>query len=153
MGKEIERKFLLKNENWRKLVSEEIVMKQGYLNTDPERTVRIRLAKNKGVLTIKSKAIGITRKEFEYDVPLGEANELIELCDGPIIEKVRHLVIVNNQTWEIDEFKDRNEGLIVAEIELETETSTVNLPEWIGLEVSGDPRYYNSNLIKNPIKV
>ncbi len=151
MGKEIERKYLLKNNNWKTLVSREIVIKQGYLNSTPERTVRVRVFDDKGVLTIKGKTVGITRKEFEYDIPLSEANELMELCEKPIIEKVRSIVKINDQTWEIDEFKGSNDGLIIAEIELESETLTIDLPEWIGLEVSSDPRYYNSNLAKHPI--
>ena len=152
MGKEIERKFLLKNEEWKEFVKEKYSIKQGYLNSNPDRTVRVRILNDKGILTIKSKTIGISRLEFEYEIPLNEAHELIELCEKPFIEKIRNIVVIDAHKWEIDEFGGQNEGLILAEIELESETVKVNLPSWIGIEVSHDSRYFNSNLIKNPIK-
>ena len=152
MGKEIERKFLLKNQEWKQLVSENYLIKQGYLNSNPDRTVRVRILKDKGILTIKSKTVGISRLEFEYDIPLDDANELIELCEKPFIEKVRNIVVIGSQIWEIDEFSGENEGLVLAEIELEAESIKVDLPSWIGTEVSHDAKYFNSSLFKNPIK-
>ncbi len=152
MGKEIERKFLLKNEDWKKLVKESYTIKQGYLNSNPERTVRVRILRDKGILTIKSKSVGISRLEFEYEIPLNDANELIELCEKPFIEKVRNIVVLDSHTWEVDEFAGENKGLVIAELELESESIKVNLPSWIGLEVSHDIKYFNSNLIKNPIR-
>ncbi len=152
MAKEIERKYLLKNENWKPLVQKKIIIKQGYLNSNPERIVRVRISNDKGMLTIKSKNIGITRQEFEYAIPFDEATELIKLCEKPIIEKVRNIVHLDTQVWEIDEFGGENEGLVLAEIELESETTKVSIPSWIGEEVSSDAKYYNSNLIKHPFK-
>lgn len=152
MGKEIERKFLLKNEEWKQFISESYLIKQGYLNSNPDRTVRVRILKDKGILTIKSKTVGISRLEFEYDIPLSDANELIELCEKPFIEKVRNIVVNKSQIWEIDEFGGENKGLVLAEIEIESESTKVDLPTWIGKEVSHDAKYFNSNLFKNPIK-
>ncbi|MGK0363485.1 MAG: adenylate cyclase [Saprospiraceae bacterium] len=152
MGKEIERKFLLKNEEWKGHVSENYLIKQGYLNSNPDRAVRVRVLKDKGILTIKSKTVGISRLEFEYEIPLSDANELIELCEKPLIEKVRNIVVIDSQIWEIDEFSGGNKGLVLAEIELESESTKVNLPSWIGTEVSHDTRYFNSNLFTNSLK-
>lgn len=149
MGKEIERKYLLKNSEWKSHVSKSYSIQQGYLNSDPERTVRIRLRDDEGILTIKGKNEGISRQEFEYPIPIEEAKELIKLCTKPLIKKTRNLVIIDNQTWEIDEFDGDHKGLTLAEIELRTEEEVVNLPDWIGMEVSDDPRYYNSNLAQS----
>lgn len=151
MAKEIERKYLLKNNSWKSLVSKSHTIQQGYLNSDPEKTVRVRILDDKGILTVKGKNIGISRLEFEYDIPLEDAIELIKLCDKPLIEKTRNIVVLDFQTWEIDEFGGANDGLVIAEIELETEDTKIELPSWIGDEVSHDPRYYNSNLLKNPM--
>ena len=151
MAKEIERKYLLENNSWRSLVSYSCTIQQGYLSSDPDRTVRIRIIDDKGILTVKGKNIGISRLEFEYDIPLEDAIELIQLCDKPLIEKTRNIVVLDSQTWEIDEFGGSNKGLVIAEIELETEDTKIELPSWIGNEVSHDPRYYNSNLVKGPI--
>ena len=152
MGNEIERKFLLKTDDWKSLVSKSHTIQQGYLNSEPLRTVRVRIIDDKGKLTIKGKNKGISRLEFEYTIPLHDARQLIKLCEKPLIEKTRNIVIVNAQTWEIDEFDGANEGLVLAEIELDSEDTKVDLPNWIGEEVSHDARYYNSNLFKNPIK-
>lgn len=151
MAKEIERKYLLKNNSWRPLVSKSHTIHQGYLNSDPNRTVRIRIIDDKGILTVKGKNIGISRQEFEYEIPIEDAIKLIILCEKPLIEKTRNIVVLGFQTWEIDEFRGANDGLVVAEIELESENTVVDLPDWIGQEVSHDPRYYNSNLAKGPI--
>lgn len=150
MGKEIERKYLVKNEDWKKL-AEGIYYKQGYLSTVKERTVRVRTIGEKGYLTIKGLTVGVSRSEFEYQIPAEEANQMLDnLCEKPIIEKLRAKVPYKGLTWEIDEFHGENEGLVVAEVEIEDENQAIELPEWIGEEVSGDPRYFNSNLIKNP---
>ncbi len=150
MGKEIERKYLVKNEDWKKL-AEGVYYKQGYLSTVKERTVRVRTVGEKGYLTIKGLTVGVSRSEFEYQIPAEEANQMLDnLCEKPIIEKLRAKVDYKGLTWEIDEFHGENEGLVVAEVEIQDENQAIELPEWVGEEVSGDPRYFNSNLIKNP---
>ncbi|MEZ7901279.1 MAG: CYTH domain-containing protein [Flavobacteriales bacterium] len=150
MAIEIERKYLLKNDSWKKEVSSKNKIVQGYLNSNPERTVRIRITKNKGFLTIKSKNEGSFRKEFEYEIPLQDAEELVLLCEKPIIEKTRHLVHQGNHIWEIDIFEGENKGLEVAEIELSQENETFLIPSWLGKEVTEKTKYYNSQLIENP---
>ncbi len=150
MALEIERKFLLKDSSWRGVVQTETVIKQGYLNSAIERTLRVRVLGDKGFLTIKGKTENLTRKEFEYEVPLEEAVEMIALSEKPIIEKIRYTVELDGLLWEIDEFFGINEGLIVAEVELKSEEQRFILPEWIGVEVSSDSRYYNSALLSNP---
>jgi len=152
MGREIERKFLVKGDDWKSLASG-THYKQGYLNSQKERVVRVRTIDDKGFLTIKGITTGATRMEFEYEIPAVEADELLdELCEKPIIEKHRYKIPMDGFTWEIDEFHGENEGLTVAEIELKFEGQAFPKPEWIGEEVTGDPRYYNSNLIANPYK-
>lgn len=150
MSKEIERKYLLKNNDWRKLSTSSFKIKQGYLNSNIERTVRVRRIGDKALLTIKSKNEGITRSEYEYEIPVKDAISLLDLCEKPIIEKTRSIVVFENKTWEIDEFEGENKGLIIAEIELSSENEKFILPDWIGKEVSDDVRYYNSSLILNP---
>ncbi|MDP7100613.1 MAG: CYTH domain-containing protein [Rhodospirillales bacterium] len=150
MAQEIERKFLITGEAWREL-AKGTAYRQGYLSTVKERTVRVRTIDDKGFLTIKGITVGATRAEYEYEIPAGDANEMLDdLCEQPIIEKKRYKVPLDGFIWEIDEFGGVNEGLIVAEIELESEDQEFNKPDWIGDEVSGDPRYFNSNLIANP---
>ena len=148
MATEIERKFLLKNSDWKKEISTSMEIRQGYLSLDKERTVRIRVKGEKGILTIKGTTENVSRKEFEYEIPKEDAEQLLELCHRPLIEKIRSEVIHEGMTWEIDEFIGENEGLIVAEIELESENQAFEIPNWIGKEVSDDARYYNSNLVK-----
>ncbi len=150
MGIEIERKFLLKNEDWRSEVASRTIIKQGYLNSDKERTVRIRVRNEKGYLTIKGESKNATRQEFEYEIPISDAESMLLLCKKPIIEKTRHLVLVDDKTWEIDDFAGENKGLILAEIELETEEEKFRIPSWVGEEVTQDSRYFNSNLITHP---
>lgn len=150
MAIEIERKFLLFNSDWRKEVYASLQISQGYLSSDPGRTVRVRISDQQAFITIKSKTEGTSRAEFEYEIPIGDARQLIQLCERPIIEKVRNLVKVEEKIWEIDEFAGDNQGLIVAEIELETEEETITLPDWVGKEVSHDPRYFNASLISHP---
>ena len=153
MPLEIERKFLLKNDNWRRYADKGSAIKQGYLNSHIERTVRIRIINKGGIITIKGKTTGVTRKEFEYKIPLADALELIKLCEKPIIEKTRYKIETETGLiWEIDEFSGQNTGLIIAEVELEQEHQSVIIPQWIGKEVSDDPRYYNANLIQNPFE-
>ncbi len=152
MGIEIERKFLLKNNTWKTLAQTAEPIQQGYLNLDPVRTVRVRIKKGKGFLTIKGKTTHTTRQEFEYEIPLNEAQELLNLCVFSIIEKTRYLVVYDNCTWEIDVFEGDNQGLEVAEIELESEDQVLKLPNWIGAEVSHEARYYNANLVTTPFK-
>lgn len=150
MGKEIERKYLIKDDTWRKDASG-TTYRQGYLSTVKERTVRVRTIDDKGFLTIKGITIGATRREYEYEIPMVDANEMLdELCEKPIIEKTRFKISHAGLTWEIDEFAGVNQGLIVAEVELESEDQNIDFPPWVGEEVSGDPRYFNSNLIANP---
>ena len=152
MGVEIEKKFLLAGNDWKEL-AEGASYRQGYLSSVKERTVRVRTIRDKGFLTIKGISVGATRLEYEYEIPFEEANELLnELCEKPLIEKNRYKVNIGEHTWEIDEFFGENEGLVVAEIELESEGQAFEKPEWVGEEVTGDPRYFNSNLISNPFK-
>lgn len=150
MPKEIERKFLTSALTWKEQVTQAITIKQGYLNTNPDRTVRIRVAGDTGWLTVKGRNVDLTRPEFEYEIPVVEATEMIKLCEQPIIEKTRYLVEEHGKTWEVDVFSGANEGLTVAEIELEAEDEEFVLPDWVGEEVSDDPRYYNATLILRP---
>ncbi len=150
MAKEIERKFLITGDAWREL-AKGTAYRQGYLSTVKERTVRVRTIDDKGFLTIKGITVGATRAEYEYEIPAADANEMLDdLCEQPIIEKNRYKVPLGGFIWEIDEFGGVNDGLIVAEIELESEDQAFDKPDWVGEEVTGDPRYFNSNLIANP---
>jgi len=154
MGVEIERKFLLANDDWRAL-GEPVLLRQGYLSSTPERTVRVRVegrtGHEQGVLTIKSKSQGAARGEWEYPIPLHDATELLErLCERPLVEKYRRRIEHAGFTWEVDEFLGENAGLVVAEIELPAEDTRFDKPAWIGQEVTNDRRYYNSNLIRSP---
>ena len=150
MGIEIERKFLLTGDGWRAL-GEPVLLRQGYLCSDPVRTVRVRIEGEAGVLTIKSKSVGATRGEWEYPIPLQEAQEMLDrLCERPLVEKYRRRIAYAGFTWEVDEFLGENAGLVVAEIELPSEDAVFDKPDWIGQEVTGDKRYYNSSLIRFP---
>jgi CYTH domain-containing protein len=150
MGKEIEKKFLILNNDWRHLGTGEPYC-QGYLNSEKERTVRVRTISDRGILTIKGPNVGGTRLEYEYDIPFDEAREILhELCLEPLIEKIRYKIPYKGFTWEVDEFKGENAGLIFAEIELQHEGQEFAKPPWIGEEVTDDSRYYNANLVKNP---
>ncbi len=153
MGIEIERKFLVTNDNWREAVSVALPIKQGYLVGGKEASVRVRLQGDKANLNIKSATLGVRRQEFEYAIPLEEAEIILTtLCQRPIIEKTRYLVSYANKQWEIDVFEGENAGLIVAEIELHDEAEQFDHPPWLGEEVSDDPRYYNSCLSQHPYK-
>lgn len=146
MPLEIERKFLIKNNSWENHVSQQVSIKQGYLSTDPERTVRIRISNDNAFITIKGKSKGATRSEFEYAIPIHDAQELLKLCIPNIIEKVRYLIKHGDHTWELDVFKGKHHGLVIAEIELNSENEKFDLPIWVGEEVTGDVRFYNSYL-------
>lgn len=149
MGKEIERKYLVDPSVWRPKDSG-VRMRQGYLNSAKERTVRVRLAGERAFLTVKGPNDGIVRAEFEYEVPVADAKELLDLCEQPLIEKIRYCESFGQRLWEIDCFFGANEGLLMAEVELEREDEQPQLPKWAGEEVSDDPRYYNANLIAHP---
>jgi adenylate cyclase len=150
MGVEIERKFLVAGDGWRTLGAP-VLLRQGYLSADPERTVRVRIEGEQGVLTIKSKNEGASRGEWEYPIPLPDAEELLDrLCERPLVEKYRRRIDFQGFTWEVDEFLGENAGLVVAEIELPAEDTVFDLPDWIGKEVTGERRYYNSSLIRLP---
>jgi CYTH domain-containing protein len=150
VGTEIERKFLVTGDSWRG-GGTSAVFRQGYLSTVKERTVRVRAAGDKGVLTIKGITVGASRAEFEYAIPVEDADTMLdELCEVPIIEKTRDIVEVDGTTWEIDEFGGVNEGLIVAEVELDSPDEEFTRPDWLGDEVTDDPRYFNANLVAHP---
>lgn len=152
MGKEIERKFLVEGDDWKSL-AKPTSYRQGYLSTVKERTVRVRTINDKAFLTIKGLTVGISKLEFEYEVPLADGNKLLdELCEKPLIEKNRYKIEYGGLIWEVDEFFGDNDGLTVAEVELKSEDQKFDKPSWIREEVSGDPKYFNSNLIKNPFK-
>jgi len=152
MAIEIERKFLLKNDAWKALAGVGKRIAQGYLSLHKERTVRVRISNDKAWLTVKGKTVNTTRLEFEYEIPIHDAQQLLRICENPIVDKMRYIVVENTNIWEIDVFEGANEGLVVAEIELHHEEQALQLPNWIGEEVSADPRYYNVNLIKHPFK-
>jgi len=145
MGVEIERKYLLASPAWRQ-GAVGVAYRQGYLSREKGRTVRVRVAADQGYLTIKGPTRGATRAEFEYQVPRDDAEAMLGLCEGPLVEKVRYRVEFQGFTWEIDEFTGANAGLVVAEIELPAEDTAFPLPPWVGPEVTQDPRYANSQL-------
>jgi len=150
MAKEIERKFLVEGDAWRAL-AKGTNYRQGYLNSAKERTVRVRTAEDKAFLTIKGLTVGATRAEYEYEIPFDEGKAMLDaLAERPLIEKKRYKIPAGGLTWEIDEFLGDNAGLIVAEVELKSEDQAFERPLWLGDEVTGDPRYYNANLIKKP---
>ena len=148
MAIEIERKFLVQSDEFKKEAFHHFKIVQGFLNKDPKRTVRIRLKENKAFLTIKgmSSADGLRRFEWEKEITVSEAKALLKLCDDTLIEKTRYLVKQNHHTFEVDVFEGRLEDLIIAEIELTSENEHFEQPEWLGKEVTGNPNYYNSNL-------
>jgi len=150
MAKEIEKKFLVKNDQWREL-AEGTIYRQGYLSTEKERVVRVRTIGNTGYLTIKGITVGASRLEYEYEISVSDSNEMLDqLCLKPLIEKKRFKIEYAGLIWEIDEYFGDNQGLIIAEVELENEDQKISLPSWIGKEVTSDPRYFNSNLTQHP---
>ncbi len=151
---EIERKFLVTKEDYRNQADSRRLIIQAYLNTHPERTIRIRINDDEAFLTIKGKSSedGLSRFEWEKDIPIEEARKLLKICEPGKIEKYRYEVKDGKHTYEVDEFLEDNQGLVIAEIELENEEEKFNKPEWLGKEVTGNPDYYNSNLLTNPYK-
>lgn len=150
MGTEIERKFLLANDSWRGL-GEGKWYRQGYISSGAHATVRIRTINENGYVTIKGPTRGLTRAEYEYRIPVSDAREMLaNLCSGPLIEKIRYTIDFAGSIWEIDEFKKQNDGLLIAEIELEHPQQQFVMPPWVGTEVSDDPRYRNSSLVISP---
>jgi adenylate cyclase len=151
MANEIERKFLVKGE-FKNLASKETRIVQGYLSSVPERTVRVLIKGDKGFITIKGigNTSGASRYEWEKEIPTSEVEELLKICEPGVIDKTRYLVKVGNHTFEVDEFYGENKGLTVAEIELSSESEAFVKPNWLGDEVTGDTKYYNSMLMKNP---
>jgi len=150
MALEIERKYLVAGTDWR-VPGSGTHYRQGYLSTVPERSVRVRIAGDKAYLTVKGAGTGAVRAEYEYAIPVKDACEMLDnLCKRPLIEKTRYTIEIQGLTWEVDEFRGANAGLVIAEVELEKEDQAIELPDWIGREVTGDPRYYNAYLIANP---
>ncbi len=152
MGKEIERKFLVRDDSWRPGAGGTLY-RQGYLSTSMKRVVRVRIFDKSGFLTVKGVTRGICRAEYEYEIPFKDACEMLDhLCRRPLIEKNRYRIEYGGLTWEVDEFLGENAGLVLAEVELALEDQEINLPPWIGKEVSEDPRYFNANLVENPYR-
>ncbi len=150
MGIEIERKFLPAGDGWRGLGTPTL-MRQGYLVSDAVRTVRVRIEGERAVITVKGKSTGISRGEWEYEIPLADAAELLEgLCEQPLVEKIRHRIAHAGHVWEVDEFLGLNAGLVVAEIELGAEDEAFEKPDWIGAEVTAEKRYTNASLVRMP---
>lgn len=153
MAKEIEYKFLIVNDDWRKDADEGIYMVQGYMGSNEKSSIRIRINGDTANLNIKSKTIGIQRSEYEYNIPANEAKEMLEsLCDRPFIEKTRFHVNHDGNKWEIDVFSGDNDGLVVAELEVSSVDEKFSLPDWIGKDVSNDTKYYNICLVTHPYK-
>ena len=149
MAVEIERKFLVQGEAWR-LGAQGVRYVQGYLNRDKARTVRVRIAGTQGFLTVKGQSVGATRAEFEYPIPVEDAQALLALSDGPCIDKTRYCVPLDGVVWEVDVFAGDNAGLVVAEVELPSEDAPFTRPSWLGAEVTHDARYFNSSLSRHP---
>src|SRR5690606_422936 len=152
--KETERKFLVKSDVFKSAASRHYRLTQGYLNSHPERTVRIRIKGESGILTVKGKSSesGMTRFEWETELSLSDARPLMELCEPGLIDKTRYEVPVGHHLYEVDEFHEENDGLVIAEIELKSEDETFEKPDWLGEEVTSDPRYYNAYLSSHPFK-
>ena len=149
MGTEIERKYLVKNDQWKGLAPGKRYC-QGYIATLGRRTVRVRIIGEQGYLTLKGPSIGTVRAEFEYPIPLADAQEMLNtLCDQPLIDKIRYKIPIDNLIWEVDEFLGENSGLVIAEVELERADQEIDLPPWIDRQVT-DAKYFNSNLTRNP---
>ena len=151
MGTEIERKFLVPGDAWKVAAAAGVRIRQGYLSSDKDRTVRVRIAGDQAWLTVKGLTQGSSRPEFEYPVPLPDGEAMLEMCERPLLEKTRHRVAHGGLEWEVDVFEGDNAGLVLAEVELERADQPVSLPPWAGLEVTDDPRYYNVHLAKHPM--
>lgn len=150
MPQEIERKFLVKDDGWKVMVESSSVIRQGYMSSNAKATVRVRTWDDRrAAITLKGPTQGASRAEYEYDIPIADAFELLEMAKPHIIEKRRHLVPFGGLTWEIDVFEGRHDGLIIAEVELESERQAVMLPDWVGDEVTDDDRYFNASLSRS----
>jgi adenylate cyclase len=150
MAREIERKFLVRDKHYRRL-AKPIPYRQGYLSVARDRIVRVRIKADRAFLAIKGMTDGVTRTEYEYEIPIAEAEHMLAyLCEKPIIEKDRYMIECNGLEWSVDEFHGPNEGLIVAEVHLQDENQQIALPEWVGKEVSHEPKYFSSSLVRNP---
>lgn len=149
MGVEIERKFLVGSDAWKQYAGNGVLCRQGYVVSDEKRTVRIRIMGDKGYLTVKGATKGFSRMEFEYEIDQPDAAYMLMLCDS-VVEKTRYVFEQNGVTWELDVFEGSNAGLVMAEVELESEAQQIELPEWAGEEVTQNVRYYNAYLAKHP---
>ncbi len=153
MGKEIERKYLVHKDKWQLLDKPKgQLYQQGYLLTDPNKTIRVRITETQGFLTIKGLSVGATRAEYEYEIPMEDAKELLENFSTSELSKIRYKIVFEDKLWEVDEFMGANAGLIVAEIELTSENESYLIPNWILEEVTGNEKYYNSNLTIHPFQ-
>jgi adenylate cyclase len=150
MAIEIERQFLVKNDSWRSSADNGVRIRQGYLCTEPDRIVRVRIKGDNAFLTIKGRPVGAARAEYEYPIPLADAEEIIKRSEGFVIDKTRYNLMFEGRLWEVDIFHGENEGLIMAEVELEAEDAAVIIPGWAGIEITDDHRYDNSNLALTP---
>lgn len=155
MAREIERKFLLKNQSWKKQAYQETLFAQGYLNDIADKnaksSVRVRIEGQRANMNIKSLEIGLSRDEYEYEIPYDEAKRMLAtLAVGPVVEKIRYLVKVGSHTWEVDEFLGDNQGLVVAEVEMQSEDEQIQIPDWAAREVTNEVRFYNVSLSKQP---
>ena len=148
MGVEIERKFLVSGDDWKQ--AQPVFYCQGYLNRDKMRTVRVRIAGDQAWLTIKGPTDSMSRDEFEYSIPVNDAEKMLVLCEKPLVEKNRRVVEYDGMHWEVDEFLGENQGLVIAEVELESVDQDIAIPDWVGEEVTHDSRYFNSNLSIRP---
>lgn len=146
MGIEIEHKFLVKDDSYKLMAISKSEIIQGFLSRVPERTVRVRVCDDKGFITIKGKGSGAAHPEFEYEVPLEDAKQMLTMCDPPVINKTRYIVLHDGNRWEVDEFHGELQGLVIAELEVMSEDYRFTLPPFVGIEVTGDKRYYNSQL-------
>lgn len=150
MGIEIERKFLVKNDQWKALADKGLLCRQGYFVANAQKSVRVRVMGSVATLTIKGATEGIVRAEFEYEIPLVDAEALLLLCGDAVVEKRRYQILRDSVVWELDVFSGKNEGLVLAEVELESVDQRVDFPDWLGIEVSADARYFNGSLALRP---
>jgi adenylate cyclase len=150
MGREIERKFRVRGDGWRHEVESETAMRQGYLAADADRSVRVRLESGRARLTVKGRTVGAARDEFEYEIPPADAEQMLRLCVGSLVEKTRYRVRHEGRLWEVDVFAGANAGLAIAEAELAAADEPLALPDWVGEEVTDDPRFYNASLAVQP---
>lgn len=146
MAYEIEHRYIVTNDSYREMATGKVAVRQGYLNRNPDRTVRVRILGTKGFLTIKGRNEGAKRLEFEYEIPLKDAQEILSLAEPGIVEKTRYIVPYEGLVWEVDEFHGAQQGVVIAEVEIPDDGIKYKKPPFIGLDITGDPAYYNSNL-------